>query len=173
MEAYRSDRLDRGQNETELVQPNDRGAAMTLKLLPIGLIITSLVSYQLSQRMMPTGANPFTIVAIVYFSGIFACALLAPRVGTPIGLADVALLRHWPVWVLAGSVVGMEVGYLLVYRVGWPIGTTTGITYTATMVLLAVISATCFSEGISPRRTAGLALAIGGVWLLVTPARTP
>jgi hypothetical protein len=75
MEAYRSDRLDRGQNETELVQPNDRGAAMTLKLLPIGLIITSLVSYQLSQRMMPTGANPFTIVAIVYFLGIFACAL--------------------------------------------------------------------------------------------------
>ena len=146
---------------------------MIVKLLPIGLIVASLVGYQLAQRVMPTGANPFSIVAVVYFLGIIACALLAPRVGTPIGLADAALLRQWPVWVLAGSVVGMEVGYLLVYRVGWPIGTTTGITYTTTMVLLAVISATCFSEGISPRRAAGLALAIGGVWLLVAPTRTP
>jgi|SRR5579859_3822384 len=146
---------------------------MTLKLLPIGLIIASLVSCQLAQRMMPAGANPFTIVAIVYFLGMIACALLAPRVGAPIGLADTVLLRHWQVWVLTGSIVGIEVGYLLVYRVGWPIGTTTGITYTTTMVLLAAISATCFSEDISARRAAGLALAIGGVWLLVTPPRTP
>jgi multidrug transporter EmrE-like cation transporter len=41
------------------------------------------------------------------------------------------------------------------------------------MVLLAAIGATFFSEGISPRRAAGLALAMGGVWLLVAPVRAP
>jgi drug/metabolite transporter (DMT)-like permease len=146
---------------------------MTAKLLTIGLIVASLVGYQLAQRTMPTGANPFIVIAIAYFLGIIACALLAPGVGKPIGLADAALLRHWPVWVLAGSVVGIEVGYLLAYRAGWPLATTTGITYTATMVLLAIIGAAYFSEGISPRRAAGVVLAIGGVWLLVAPTRTP
>ena len=62
---------------------------------------------------------------------------------------------------------------LLAYRAGWPLATTTGVTYTSTMVLLAVIGATFFSEGISPRRAAGLALAMGGVWLLVAPMRAP
>jgi drug/metabolite transporter (DMT)-like permease len=122
---------------------------------------------------MSAGANPFIVIAIAYFIGIIACALLAPGAGKPIGLADMALLRHWPIWVLAGSVVGIEVGYLLAYRAGWSLATTTGITYTATMVLLAIIGAACFSEDISPRRAAGVVLAIGGVWLLVAPARTP
>jgi drug/metabolite transporter (DMT)-like permease len=94
-------------------------------------------------------------------------------VGNPFGLADVVLLTHWPIWALAGSVVGIEIGYLLAYRAGWPLGTTTGITYTASMVLLAVIGAACFSEGMTLRRSAGIVLAIGGVWLLVTPSRTP
>ena len=151
----------------------DRGAAMTVKLLTIGLIIASLVGYQLAQRTMPTGANPFAVISIAYVLGIIACAFLAPGVGKPIGPADVALLRHWPVWVLAGSVVGIELGYLLAYRAGWPLATTTGITYTASMVLLAAIGAACFAEGISLRRAAGVVLAIGGVWLLVAPTRTP
>lgn len=99
--------------------------------------------------------------------------LLAPRVCSPIGLADADLLRHWPIWALAASVVGIEIGYLLAYRAGWPLGTTTGITYTSTMVLLTVIGAAWFSEAMTMRRVAGIVLAIGGLWLLVTPPRTP
>jgi drug/metabolite transporter (DMT)-like permease len=156
-----------------LQNPHNRSAAMTAKLLTLALIVASLVGYQLAQRAMPTGANPFSVVALAYVLGIVACVLLAPRVGNPIGPADVVLLTQWPIWALAGSVVGIEIGYLLAYRAGWPLGTTTGITYTASMVLLAVIGAACFSEGMTLRRSAGIVLAIGGVWLLVTPSRTP
>jgi drug/metabolite transporter (DMT)-like permease len=106
------------------------------------------------------------------FSGSLL-VLLAPGVGKPIGLEDAALLKQWPIWVLALSVVGIEIGYLLAYRAGWPLATTTGVTYTSTMVLLALIGATFFSESISLRRAAGLALAMGGVWLLVAPTRAP
>jgi len=146
---------------------------MNVKLFPIGLIIASQVGYQLAQRAMPASANPFTVIAIAYLLGIIACALLAPGAGRPIGLVDAALLKHWPIWALAVSVVGIELGYLLAYRAGWPLATTTGIGYTATMVLVAVIGAVFFSEGMSVRRAAGLVMAIGGVWLLVAPARTP
>jgi drug/metabolite transporter (DMT)-like permease len=145
---------------------------MIAKVLTIGLVVASLDGYQLAQRTMPTGANPFTVVAVAYLLGIIACAFLAPTVGKPIGPDDIALLKQWPIWVLAGSVVGIEIGYLLAYRAGWPLATTTGVTYTSTMVLLAVIGANFFSEGISPRRAVGLALAMGGVWLLVAPTRT-
>ena len=143
---------------------------MNLKLLPIGLIIASQVGYQLAQRAMPASANPFTLIAVAYLLGIVVCALLAPGVGRPIGFVDVGLLKHWPIWGLAASVVGIELGYLLAYRAGWALATTTGIGYTATMILVALIGATCFSEGMSARRAAGLVMAIGAVWLLVAPA---
>src|ERR1022692_1015397 len=52
---------------------------MTAKLLTIGLVVASLVGYQLAQRTMPTGANPFTVVAIAYFLGIIACTPGARR----------------------------------------------------------------------------------------------
>jgi len=146
---------------------------MTAKLLTIGLVIASLVAYQLAQRTMPAGTNPFTIVAIAYFLGMIACVILAPRVGKPIGLDDVVLLKQWPIWVLAGSVVGIEIGYLLAYRAGWPLTITTGVTYTSTMVLLGLIGATFFAESISLRSAAGLVLATGGVWLLLAPTRVP
>ena len=140
--------------------------------MPIGLIIIAQVGYQLAQRAMPTNANPFTVVAIAYLLGIIACAALAPVVGRPIGLVDAGLLKHWPIWGLAASVVGIELGYLLAYRADWSLATTTGIGYTATMVLVAVIGAAFFSEGMSVRRAGGLVMAIGAVWLLVAPTRS-
>jgi drug/metabolite transporter (DMT)-like permease len=146
---------------------------MTEKLMTMGLVVSSLVAYQLAQRSMPAGANPFTVVAIAYFLGIIACLILAPWFGKPIEVEDSALLKQLPIWALATSVVGIEIGYLLAYRAGWPIATATGVTYTSTMVLLAILGATFFSEALSVRRTTGLVLAMGGVWLLVAPPRAP
>src|SRR6185437_3708933 len=112
---------------------------MTTKLLTISLVFGSLVGYQLAQRAMPTGTNPFTLVAMAYLLGMIACAILAPLFGKPIGFEVVGLFGRWQIWALAASVVGIEIGYLLAYRSGWPLATTTGVTYTSTMVFLAVI----------------------------------
>jgi len=146
---------------------------MTAKLLPIMLVVASCVSYQLAQRSMSVAANPFAVVALVYALGIVACFALAPLVARPIGIADVHLLRDWPPWLLAASVVGIEVGYLLVYRTGWSLGTTVGVTYTLTIVLVAVIGATFFAEVLSLRRVAGLLFALAGLWLLLAPSHVP
>ena len=148
------------------------GATINPTLLPIGLIIASQVGYQLAQRAMPAGANPFAAIAVAYVLGIAACVALAPLVGRPIGIADAGLVRHWPIWALAASVVGIELGYLLAYRAGWTLATTTGVGYSATIVLVALIGAAYFSEALSARRAAGLVLAVGAVWLLVAPPRS-
>jgi len=144
---------------------------MNAKLLTILFASISVVGYQIVQRSMPTGSNPFTLVAIAYALGILFCALLAPIFGRPIGLEDAALLRQWQIWGLAVSIVCIEVGYLLTYRAGWSLATTTSVTYTSSMMVLAAIGAVFFSEDLSLRKVAGLALATIGLWMLVTPPR--
>ena len=138
-----------------------------MKLLTILLVIISGVVYQVAQRSVPSGANPFKVIAVVYLLGFIACAALAQIAGSPIGLSDVSLLKRLPVWLLVGSCAGCEVGYLLAYRVGWSLGNTACVSYTSTIIVLAVVGAAFYAEGISLRRAAGLALALLGLWLLV------
>ena len=144
---------------------------MAGKFLSITLVVVACVAYQLAQRSMSAAANPFAMVALVYALGILACFALAPLAGRPIGIADVQLLRDWPPWLLGASVVGIEIGYLLVYRAGWSLGASVGITYTLTIVTLAVIGAVFFAEQASPRRVAGLLFALAGLWMLIEPHR--
>ena len=140
---------------------------MTPKLLTILFVVVSSVAYQLAQRYAPSDTNPFRVIAVVYFLGSITCVILAPIAGSPVGFSDVRLLKQWPIWLLVASCIGCEVGYLLAYRVGWSLGNTACTSFTSTIVILAIVGATFYAEGISRRQTLGLALAVLGLWLLV------
>lgn len=148
-------------------------AQMIARLSPILLVVASSVAYQLAQKAVPAAANAFAVFAVVYLLGIVACLSLTFLAGRPIGFADLQLLRAWPPWVLGATVVGIEFGYLWVYRTGWPFSTAVGVTYTLTIVVLAVIGAIFFAEELSLRRTAGLLFALTGLWLLIEPSHAP
>ena len=145
---------------------------MTPRIITLLLLLAALVGYQLAQRTMPAGANPFAVVAVAYFIGLIACAVLAPQFGRPLVMTDLRLFQRGSIWLLAASIVGIEIGYLLTYRAGWTLAVTTGVTYAASTVLLTIIGAAYFSEGISWRGVVGLAMAMGGMWLLVFPVRS-
>ena len=143
------------------------------KLTPILLVVASSVAYQFAQKALSSAANAFSVFTLVYLIGIVLCLLLASLSGRPVGFVDLQLLRTWPPWMLGAAVVGIEVGYLLVYRAGWPLGTAVGVTYTLTIGLLAVTGAMFFSEELSLRRIAGLGFALAGLWMLIEPSHAP
>ena len=144
------------------------------KLSPIALVVVSSVAYQLAQRSVPATANAYVVFSLVYLLGMVACLSITFLAARPICFADIQLLRTWPAWTLGASVVGIEVGYLWVYRTGWPLGAAVGVTYTLTVVLLALIGAAFFSEELSLRRIAGVLFALTGLWLLIEPrSRAP
>lgn len=143
------------------------------KLGPILLVVASSIIYQLAQRVVSPAVNSFLLFALVYLLGFILCVALISVSGRPIGFADVHILRTWPPWILGISVVGIEVGYLLAYRAGWPLGTAVGVTYTLTIVLLALTGAMFLSEELSLRRIAGLLFGLTGLWLLIEPSRAP
>jgi drug/metabolite transporter (DMT)-like permease len=140
------------------------------KLVPVLLVVVSSVAYQFAQRAVSSSANAFSVFVLVYLLGMVLCLILASLWGRPMGVADLQLLKTWPTWVLGTSVVGIEVGYLLAYRAGWPVGTAVGVTYTLTIGLLAVAGVIFLAEEISLRRVAGLAFSLAGLWLLLAPS---
>ena len=84
---------------------------------PIVLVSMSLVVYQLSQRAISTGSNPWAPLLVAYVVGAAICA-------TALGLTTdsvVAELRGLNVasLVLGLAVVGIGFGYLQAHRAGW------------------------------------------------------
>jgi drug/metabolite transporter (DMT)-like permease len=145
---------------------------MLARLGPILLVVLSSVAYQFAQRAVSSTANAFSIFVLVYLLGMVLCLVLAPLWGRPMALADLQLLKTWPAWVLGVSVVGIEVGYLLAYRAGWPVGTAVGVTYTLTIAVLALAGVMFLSEELSMRRVMGLCFSLAGLWLLLGQSRT-
>lgn len=93
---------------------------MSPYLLSMALVVASLTLYQVAQRAMPPTANPFALLVLVYGVALALSALgllLYPAKG---GLADLLREPSWAPWALGLAVVGIELGYLLVYRTGWP-----------------------------------------------------
>ncbi|GAB2174778.1 EamA family transporter [Dongia sp. agr-C8] len=135
--------------------------------LSITIAILSQVLYHFAQKALPAGTRPFLLLAVVYAIATVSCLGLATVGARPLAMSDLKPLLSWPVVLLAASVVGIEIGYLLVYRQGWSVGLAFSVASTATVVLLAVTGLLLFRESLNAWQILGLGLAVAGTWLVV------
>jgi drug/metabolite transporter (DMT)-like permease len=140
--------------------------------LSLTIAILSQVLYHVAQKALPSGTRPFLLLAVVYAIATVSCAGLSAIDGRSPATSDLRPLLSWPVLLLAVSVVGIEIGYLLAYRQGWSMGLAFSVCSTATVVLLAVTGLLLFSENLNIWQIAGLGLALSGASLVVLHRQT-
>jgi drug/metabolite transporter (DMT)-like permease len=136
--------------------------------LSMTILIASQVLYQVAQKKLPTGTQPFLLLAVVYAMATVACtgfAFVGPKSVTAAELKP--LLLSWPIWLLAATVIGIEIGYLWAYRQGWSVALAFSVASTSTVVLLAIVGLFLFREGLNLWQIVGLGLALAGTWLVV------
>lgn len=131
----------------------------------LGLAILSQVAYHIGQRAVPRTAAPFVVLTIAYAIACAVC-LGSARWGGSATLAGLRGSLSWSTWLIALSIVGIELGFLLAYRSGWTIGLAFAVSSTSTVVILAVIGMIAQGDPISARRLVGLALACVSLWLI-------
>jgi len=139
-----------------------------MRWLPIGLVVLSNVAYHLGQKAVPRGAPPLLATLAMYVVATLTTLVLLPFFG-PQRFAGATSTLHWSVVLVGIGIVGIEVGFLLAYRSGWPISITAVTATTLLSVALLPIGIAFFREGLSLERVAGLALALSGLWLLARP----
>jgi drug/metabolite transporter (DMT)-like permease len=135
--------------------------------LSITIAILSQVLYHVAQKALPSGTKPFLLLAAVYAIATVSCVGLSAVGAKSVTTSDLKPLMSWPVLLLAASVVGIEIGYLLAYRQGWSIGLAFSVSATATVVLLAVLGLLLFSESLNGWQIGGMGLALVGAGLVV------
>lgn len=132
------------------------------------IVVASQVCYQIAQRSMPAAARPAALMTFVYGSAcvtMLAVAVTTHASGEAVA-APVTAPHHWAPYLLIAAVIGLELGFLAMYRAGWGIGTAGISTHTTASAVLVVVGLTAFGERVTVANAAGIALCAGGAWLV-------
>jgi drug/metabolite transporter (DMT)-like permease len=130
------------------------------------LIVVSGVLYQLFQKKIAPQANPALSLVVSYaISSALAFMLFALF---PLRKPLLEGLKELNVFslVIALPIVGIELGYLLLYRNGGRLSLSMSLTSTCTTLLLLGIGIFVLGEPLAPKKLIGVACCLVGVFFL-------
>jgi uncharacterized membrane protein len=131
----------------------------------LALAIVCTVGYHLVLKLTPAGVNPLLSLLVTYalVTALFGAILLV----APGGFEWKQEVRqiNWTALALAAVIVGLDLGFLFLYRSGFEVSLGALVTQSAAAMLLLVIGVAVFREKLSAANAAGLVLCLVGLWL--------
>ena len=130
------------------------------------LAIACTVAYHVVLKLTPAGANPLLSLLVTYAAvvALFGVLLLAAP-GAFEWRQEMRLL-NWTAVALAVAIVGLDLGFLFLYRSGYAVSLGALVTQSAAALLLLVVGVAVFRERLSLANAVGLVLCIAGLWLV-------
>ncbi|MDO4541351.1 MAG: EamA family transporter [Bacillota bacterium] len=135
-------------------------------LWPILIVIGANTFYNICAKQTPQNLNPFFSLTITYgvamVLSIAAYFVTAPERDILNEFSKV----NWTSYIFGLCILGLEFGYLNVYRVGWEIGTASLVANIGLAVILLFVGFLLYKEAISLRQLLGMAVCAVGLILI-------
>lgn len=128
--------------------------------------IVSTFGYHLVIKLTPGAVNPLLSLAVSYavVTAVFAVGAALVPDGVP--LRDSLRQVNWTAPALAVTIVGLDLGFLLLYRSGFELSLGQIVTQSVAALLLIAVGVAVFRERLSPANLAGITLCVAGLWLI-------
>jgi len=128
------------------------------------LSILATILYQLFQKLTSASANPAVALTATYITALILTLVTLPLI-FPLKKDLLSELKqlNWASFALAVSLIGLEVGFLLIYRSGWRISIAAIFVNVAATVLLVVIGIVAFREKVTLVNAIGILVCILGL----------
>lgn len=133
---------------------------------PILLVVLSNTFYNICAKATPQDVNPFASLSVTYLVGAAASlAVYFLTTGSPALLAEYGKL-NWSSFVLGLAIVGLESGFIYMFRAGWPISVGQVVTSILLSVVLVFVGYLFYHEAITVNKIAGILICMAGLYLL-------
>jgi drug/metabolite transporter (DMT)-like permease len=137
-----------------------------MQLLWLSLAIASTVAYHVILKLTPAGANPLLSLMATYGSvALLFCGALLVAPGEFAWREELRQL-NWTAIALAFAIIGLDLGFILLYRSGFEVSLGALVTQTSAAMLLVGIGVLVFREQLSPSNGIGIVLCLVGLWLV-------
>lgn len=135
---------------------------------PLGLVVLSNVFYHITTKFTPRAANAFLSLTVTYVvAGIVSFAAYFLTAGHSATLRTSIQNLNWTSFVLGLAIIGLEVGYIFIYRSGWKVSVAPIVSYITLATVLMFVGYFLFKEHISIRQIIGFVICVMGL-ILVT-----
>lgn len=143
-----------------------RRPAMTFIWWPIALIVITNTLYQLCTKSVPGGMNPLAALTVTYTVSAVGSLILFFALNKNADLLGEYSKLNWAPFALGISIIGLELGYIYAFKVGWPISTTQIVQAAIVAGLLIVIGVLFYREALTWNRILGVAICLVGLYVI-------
>ena len=137
-----------------------------MPLLWLSIAILCTVGYHLVLKMTPAGVNPLLSLMLTYVLVTAALGVILLAAPTAFEWRQEIRQLNWTAPALAAVIVGLDLGFLYLYRGGFEVSLGALVTQSAAALLLLVIGVAVFRERLSAANAVGLVLCLVGLWLV-------
>lgn len=134
--------------------------------IPVFIIVLSNTFYHICAKSTPSNINTFASLSITYAVGTIASALLYFITQRGGNLIQEYHHLNWSSFILGISVVGLEAGFLLMYKAGWNVSTGQIVPSAILAVVLIFVGYLLFHEAITLSKVAGIVICMVGLYFI-------
>jgi drug/metabolite transporter (DMT)-like permease len=140
--------------------------SMFLFYFSITLAVCSSALYHFSAKSVPSNINFAISLLVTYAAAIGITLIVALLFPAEKGLAFELKQLNWASFLLALAIVGIEFGFLLVYRSGWNLGVAAVLTNVVASLILVPVAIFVFKDKLSWINIAGILVCFAGLVML-------
>ena len=133
---------------------------------PIGCLVLSNVFYHVTAKEILPETNAFANMVVTYIVGAIVSLILFFTIGQGHDLVGEIKSMNWAPYVLGMAIVGLEVGGIFLYKVGWDISIGSTVANIILAVCMVFVGLIFYKESVDLTTIAGIALCMAGLFLI-------
>ena len=130
---------------------------------PILIVIGANTIYNVSAKSTPTDVNSFASLTLSYVIGAVVSVILFFVTSENKNLFTELSKTNWASLVLGIAIIGLEFGYICIYRAGWKISVASLVANISLALVLLIVGMLLYKETISLRQIIGIAISVIGL----------
>ncbi|MBQ8016566.1 MAG: EamA family transporter [Methanobrevibacter sp.] len=133
---------------------------------PILMVILANTFYNICMKSMPADVNPFGALMVTYLVAAIISGLIFIFMVGPGNVGVEITKLNWTSIILALAIVGLEVGYVFVYRAGWTVSTASVVANIGLACVLLFVGYFLYRENVSLQQILGIIVCMVGLILI-------
>ena len=134
---------------------------------PLLIVVGANTIYNISTKSTPGDVNAFASLATSYFIATVGSVVMFFLTSDSKNLLVEISKTNWSALALGIAIVGLEFGYICIYRAGWKIGVASLVANISLACVLLLIGLFVYKEVITLKQLLGMGICAVGLMLIV------
>ena len=134
---------------------------------PLLIVVGANTIYNISTKSTPSDVNAFASLATSYFIAMLGSVVMFFITSDSKNLLVEVSKTNWSALALGIAIVGLEFGYICIYRAGWKIGVASLVANISLACVLLLVGLFVYKEVITLKQLLGMGICTIGLMLIV------